>query len=381
MCGLVGAAGDLSHIFRTAVFKDFLDVCQVRGRDSTGVIKVPRDTESYDWVKQVGSPAYLYDGKQYHQCVEQGEASVLIGHCRAKTIGEVSIKNAHPFDFPKEGICGVHNGTLSGTYKLDGYKHGMVDSEVLYQHLAENGAESTFSTIEGAWACVWWNHTDRTLNMIRNDKRPLYFTWSDDLRQMFWASEPWMFAAVERKVKLWDGGKEKKKIIELPINTLWSFRIDANARGDDKVFTLQPERSIIPFVDRTPVVRQVGFGVGSNSNWTYNPATKTSTRADEADVKGGEGKSPFLDRIRKEIPGWDNLTTQQKSAIIKRRKNTQVPLNDQIKDLFGIEDDQTPTPLSNVAFLNTSAQPSDSMKDVKSPKRRRKPLISLPDRE
>ena len=128
----------------------------------------------------------------------------------------------------------------------------MVDSEVMYAHLAKHGAQETFSTIEGAFACVWWNDKEKTLNFIRNSERPLYFTWSEDCRMMFWASEPWMFAAVERKVKLWDGGKDKKKIIPLPENQLWSFKINANAKGDEKVLNMRPVKKISPAVEKMP---------------------------------------------------------------------------------------------------------------------------------
>lgn len=392
MCGIVGAAGDLSYLFRTKVFKDFLDVCQVRGRDSTGVVKVDRNCESYDWVKQIGSPAYLYDGKAYEQRIERGEASVLIGHCRAKTVGEVTIKNAHPFDFPEQGIVGVHNGTLNNHYRLSTHKHGMVDSEVMYQFLAENGAQETFTTIEGAWACVWWDQSNKTLNFIRNDKRPLYFTWSDDARQMFWASEPWMFAAVERHTKLWDGGKQKQKIIALPENTLWSFKIDASAKGDAKVLNMRPARKIVPAPEKKAPVHTAGdpysggartgahSTVRSRPGWNYNQATGMLQR-DPPPSKETEGKgvtNPFLLALREKYPGWDKMSLHEKQAIIRKRQEIR-PLNDQIADLFGLTaDEPTAGDMSNVAFLNVSARDSDSTKPRSSTTRQKKPLISLP---
>lgn len=389
MCGLVGAAGDLPHSFRAQVFKDFLDVCQVRGRDSTGVVKVSKGDQNYDWCKAVGSPAYLYDGRQYEQRIESGDASVLIGHCRAKTVGQVSAKNAHPFDFPAQGICGVHNGTLNNHYRLPTHKHDMVDSEVMYAFLAENGPQETFSTIEGAWACVWWNDKEKTLNFIRNDKRPLYFTWSEDARMMFWASEPWMFAAVERKVKLWDGGKDKKKIIELPINTLWSFKIDAAAKGDAKVLNMRPAKKINPAPEKkanTYVGGRTPTTIGkphSNhaSDWEYDPLTRTSRRRDEIGAGGGEVKNPFLKAVQEKYPGWNLLSLQEKQNLIRREQEARrnQPLNDQLSDLFGLtKDDPTASDLSNVAFLNTSALSKDSTKQETSTTRQRKPLISLP---
>jgi len=133
MCGIVGIAGKITHQAKNVVFKDFLDVCQVRGRDSTGVIKVRDDKDqSYTWVKSVGTPSSLFDFRKYETEIERGDAVALVGHCRHKTSGEVSVKNAHPFDFPDEGIIGVHNGTLRNQHTLDGHHYSKVDSEILY---------------------------------------------------------------------------------------------------------------------------------------------------------------------------------------------------------------------------------------------------------
>lgn len=247
MCGLVGMAGDISYEMRTKTFRDMLDVCQVRGRDSTGVIAVMNNQE-YDWSKQVGPPSALVDTRTYEQRIERKTVCALIGHTRSKTVGDISVKNAHPFDFPDEGICGVHNGTLRGYHNLDTHAHGKVDSEVLYGHMAHNGVEDTFKNVEGAYACVWWNAKEKTLNFFRNDQRPLWFTWSDDLKTMFWASECWMFGSVSRKTKLWDGGDSGKIFHELPIHTLWSFRINPVPKEKDgeKYLTLCPIKEIKP---------------------------------------------------------------------------------------------------------------------------------------
>ena len=375
MCGLIGAAGDLTHTVRTQIFKDMMDVCQVRGRDSTGVIKVDKNLD-YTWVKQVGPPNVLYDSRTYENAIERGvDSSILIAHTRHKTVGDVSIKNAHPFDFDEQGICGVHNGTLQQTHRLDGYTYQKVDSEILYNHLALNGPEETFNKTEGAWACVWWNDREKTLNFIRNDQRPLWFTWSEDMKMMFWASEVWMFAVIGRKVKLWDGGEEKQKYVELPINTLWSFRINPKATGKEKLMRLRAPRAIDPFV--RPVYRPnpngMGFHGGNNVNrwkddWKQDspgvytrkkdePETKASSKPDEQD-KGGLVVRPFVQGPLPETP--------------------KKVLNDAINDLFGLEDEGTTTPISNVSYLNTSLRSSASPTDSKNSKRSVRNVLSLP---
>ena len=149
MCGIVGMAGDIS-LKDLEIFEDLLDVCQLRGRDSTGVVRVNRQGTDYTWAKQVGPPTYLLDSRDYHRKISQAGMSVLIGHCRHKTIGNLDRASAHPFDIEEHGIVGVHNGTLKNYYSFPQHKTGNVDSLTLYERIAQEGPEVTFSEAEGA---------------------------------------------------------------------------------------------------------------------------------------------------------------------------------------------------------------------------------------
>lgn len=253
-------AGDLDANDRQ-VFRDLLDVCQVRGRDSTGVINVNKQ-QAYGYFKNVGPPAYMFDRRGYTEAIETGTHAALIGHCRHKTSGAVNVANAHPFEFEEEGIIGVHNGTLRNYHHLDGHTYQKVDSEVLYHHLAKNGPEETFNNIEGAWACVWWNDQEETLNFIRNDERPLWFCWSEDRRKMFWASEIWMLGAAERKITMWKGpkGDYEGKYISLPVNTLWSFSLIPHAKKGEATITMRPAK---PIPRKVP---SVAWSAGGNAS-------------------------------------------------------------------------------------------------------------------
>ena len=280
MCGIVGLAGDIEFADR-AIFRDMLDICQLRGRDSTGAININRQM-SYGYIKEVGPPTFLFDRKSYSQIIETGTHAAFIGHCRHKTQGEVSRKNAHPFDFEDEGIIGVHNGTLRNYHHLDGHAFGKVDSEVLYGHLAKNGPENTFDRIEGAWACVWWDDQEETLNFIRNEERPMVFCWSEDRRKLYWASSVWMLQAIqaEKRVKMWKGPKDdyEGKYIELPVDTLWSFSLHPNAKKGDPTLTMKPakkiERKKPVVVERTPWKQQGGNG--SLASWAGGSKEETA---------------------------------------------------------------------------------------------------------
>lgn len=327
MCGIVGMAGDLTLKDRE-IFEDMLDVCQLRGRDSTGVIKVNRQGTQYKWAKRVGPPAYLLDSREYDKNIREVGVSALIGHCRAKTIGDVTVKNAHPFDITEHGIIGVHNGTLRNFHNLPGYKAPMSDSNALYETLATEGAETTFGGIEGAFACVWWDQNTGRLNFIRNKERPLWFTYSKDKRKMFWASEPWMFGAVYRKEELWDGDGGKV-YISLEEDTLYSIEISANAAANKPVFKIAEGKKI----EKKSFTRPVGFahGPGGNYSRTNTSATTsvTCTSSKSTKEEGGEVTNPFLDD---EIP--QHLMTPVKKQESSTKSGT--------------------TPTNNVVSITTS---------------------------
>lgn len=222
MCGIVGMAGNI-NVKEREVFKDMLVACQVRGRDATGAISIGMDN-SVGWAKTVGTPDRLFEMKSFDRNVDRFNAKILIGHCRAKTIGENVHQNAHPFDH--ENVIGVHNGTLGHGWRMDRSAHGYhVDSDWLLSQISERGVEAIIPEVRGAYALVWWDRRNNTLNFLRNDERPLYFAWSADKKTMFWASEPWMLhGVVGRIIKLaeLDSGFNTCK---LAVDELWSFEV------------------------------------------------------------------------------------------------------------------------------------------------------------
>lgn len=376
MCGIVGIAGDISYQARQ-LFRDFLDVAQTRGRDSTGVIKVKKN-QDYDWVKQVGPPAYLCDSRAYEKRIEVGDALALIGHCRAKTVGEVSVKNAHPFDFPEKGICGVHNGTLRNERDLDTYEHSKVDSEVLYGHLAEHGPAETFNKTKGAWACVWWNNEEKTLNFIRNKDRPLWFTWSKDNKMMFWASEIWMFSAIARKIALAEPGEDgKSPYFELPTNKLWQFKFNPSAKLNEPVMIFKTPVDIEEW--KAPVVERVGWTQSDNGTWTRDGG-------EVANPFGFNGRGRYLGEDLDDDLPWEAYSyrgprhgqTDPHPIITPPVAALPAPTHQLPANPDGTPAERKSSPISNVSFLTHSAQPTASETVSTSMKRKVRDLLSLP---
>lgn len=242
MCGIVGVAGKVDTKLMSA-FKDMLVVNQLRGTDATGVVRV-NGSGGYKWKKSVGTPNFLMETKFFDREIDTAGAKALIGHCRAKTIGDNTVSNAHPFEF--SDIIGVHNGTLRGHYTMERAKDFDVDSEWLYWHINEYGLEETISQLdnEGAWALVYWNNKDKTLNFLRNDKRPLWFAHTKDQKAMLWASEPWFFSAVTRRGVELHADSEGKKFFELPVDTHLSFTIDSYKDKPNEIFSLRVTNNV-----------------------------------------------------------------------------------------------------------------------------------------
>jgi len=307
MCGIVGMAGDL-NIKDRDLFEDLLTVCQLRGRDSTGVIRVSKEKEGYSWAKNLGTPEYLFESRTYNREIRQIGISALVGHCRHKTIGDVSISSAHPFDIEEKGIVGVHNGTLKNFYRFPEHKSGMVDSQVIYERIALHGAIETFSDLEGAYACVWWDQEAGNLNFIRNKERPLWYTYSKDCRKMFWASEPWMFGAIYRKENLWDGGKEGKVYRSFEEDVLYSIEISPNAYKGKPVFKVSESKKI---------EKKEQFSVGFQGNGThccFRTNTNGASTNTTSENKGGEVANPFLND---ELPQHLTVPAKQPAKTTK----------------------------------------------------------------
>jgi len=193
VCGIVGVTGNLFGK-EVGAFNDMLTFNQVRGNHSTGVAGFTHRASEGQMIKRIGPPCDLMDMKQYDSVVNTGKY-VLIGHGRHATMGGIKNSNAHPFSHG--AITGVHNGSLRGSWRSnlkDSHKFD-TDSEALIYSLATVGLEDTMAKLEGAWALVWYDSDDKTLNFIRNDERPLCYGVVDDGRCVFFASESMMIRA------------------------------------------------------------------------------------------------------------------------------------------------------------------------------------------
>lgn len=223
MCGLVGLYTTLPQGFTSFdkdEFRSLLILDSLRGIDSTGCFGVSRfENNNIDIVKSIGSPYTLfqYDQNSKFSTRIVSEYSVVAGHNRFATYGEVNAINAHPFQ--EDNITLMHNGTISNFKALNKkYPDIRVDSQVVAKMFSTEGIEETIQQLYGAFAFVWFDSEDKSLNFLRNFERPLYLAKYQS-NQMAWASE--------NATLIWHGARHKYTldIEELPTMRQFKFHM------------------------------------------------------------------------------------------------------------------------------------------------------------
>jgi predicted glutamine amidotransferase len=204
MCGIVGyIAGDKTgfpnsqmHFLRYALILDTL-----RGPDSTGLIQVQKDFEVKAFRSTLGGHQFV-EGKCFEEYAGVGWCG--IGHNRAATRGNVNLDNAHPFRFGP--VTMVHNGTLNhwGASLPTFQKDFAVDSMQIAYALSEakpEEARDVLSMIDGSFAIVWTDERDESVNMARNNERPLHFTWNAPRNFMMFMSDGHMLTSINKSMR------------------------------------------------------------------------------------------------------------------------------------------------------------------------------------
>lgn len=280
MCGLIGfltnerarGAADRRKFIEQAFIAG-----TVRGDDSTGMFLVPHKNTTgaaADWFKLAADGYSFVRQKEYEARMNYSAVSDLrwvIGHHRSATVGSVNIDNAHPF---QEGpITLVHNGTLYTTSTLKKAMYQLkdvnVDSHVICHNLAEvEDPADVISQLDGAFTLIWHDARDDSLNVIRNDKRPLHMFFSTTEDTVLIASEAEMLHWLARRNNFGEG-----PIVYPKPGELLKF----------KAGSLVPEVTSIPFF--VPRIQRGG------GNWT-NGSDGWPRRAGASREGGTTTRSP-----------------------------------------------------------------------------------------
>ncbi len=221
MCGLVavvskytnGLSKEQCDIFDLLLFAD-----QLRGMDSTGVFVVD-NKDNLDLAKEASNATDFRTRKEYRDLMATAlmRGSAVVGHNRAATKGVVNDANAHPF-VVDDRITLMHNGTLWGDHKK--LADTEVDSHAIAHTIHNNGddVEAALKELNGAYALIWHDFKNKTLNFVRNSQRPLH--WVELPGAWLWASEANMLQWMIDRFSL----KPITEICMLPESILVSYQ-------------------------------------------------------------------------------------------------------------------------------------------------------------
>jgi predicted glutamine amidotransferase len=263
MCGIIGyiTTDDKTRTLTKEKFmREGLYANALRGMDSTGIMSV-HDEFQWAWQKQA-VPAY--DFIRDKGFIERNtETWCSVGHGRAATVGKVLTENAHPFK--QEDIILVHNGTLRSTYYLPHQCRDLeVDSERLCYNLSQvapEDAHEILTKVQGAYALVWFDIRDETVNFARNSERPFHMGVNSAEDLLLFASDGHMLNFIASRFHDYTAR---------PAN-IWSLGTEVHLKY--RKGCLVPEvKEIAPFVQPT---RSWNMGMAPN----YSDQTTSGQRA------------------------------------------------------------------------------------------------------
>lgn len=225
MCGIVGLIMTKNYgeyLGRRKAFEQMLLADQVRGIDGTGIALLESKKPAKVYKRAYPAADFLQLNLAKSLISDVSSASAVIGHNRASTRGGNSDDNSHPFR------CGpitlVHNGSLTSWYNLNN-RQFEVDSHAICNALSEQSVDEVINKINGAFALVWHDQRDNSINFIRNSERPMYFI---ELTSNVHGQGGWAFGS-EHVMLQWILGRNqlpRKAPLDTAIHTLYKFDLE-----------------------------------------------------------------------------------------------------------------------------------------------------------
>ena len=235
MCGLIGVAiADKNSWFTAAKLGLFAETAALigttRGQDGTGIALVENPNEPAGVYKE-GIPGWNFLDTRVWTSAKSNlfGASALLLHTRKATIGTPRYSNTHPFS--RGPVTLEHNGTLRVYPK--GFE---TDSEYLCEAIAKSDDVTvTLANTDGAYAIAWHDARNGTVNLARNNERPLVVMTSDKEGIVMWASEEWMLDACASRIGF---TIDLACVVEdLPVGELRSISLGNKLKITSKQFT------------------------------------------------------------------------------------------------------------------------------------------------
>ena len=236
------------------ILTKLLEKSEIRGIDASGFYATEKGVDGSVYFHKEPTRAKDFVKKEVWKNLSKFNFDMMLCHARgaSKGVGEPIYNiNNHPFVSNDKSLCLVHNGRVDDCeYIALKQKYAVksnCDSEILLR-IIENaekieiedksipaeiltGITDDYSLInEGHMAVAFGKRGidgERWLFLFRNAHRPLWvIDMRESLGQIFFVSEPSIWEETIKECSALKGISKSQKLIELPENQIWCFRVD-----------------------------------------------------------------------------------------------------------------------------------------------------------
>lgn len=253
MCGLAGVVSTSFSAWEYDIFERLLLINSLRGEHSTGVIRVQED--GVVKTRKSTLPSFQFVRSDVSDIIEESKHHkkpyALLGHTRHATKGATVLKNAHPFSF--KSVVGMQNGTIQKKFKhSDEYE---TDTEAFYRNLNDYGLEKALEEIEAhdtAYVFQWIDKKEKTLNIIKNSKRPLTLTYAFGGTTLLWSSEQehleWVLKSKRYTTNTGWRGSTQDRFFSLHDNDLLSIPLHSKPMEKATLRKIEVKKASTPLI-------------------------------------------------------------------------------------------------------------------------------------
>jgi glucosamine 6-phosphate synthetase-like amidotransferase/phosphosugar isomerase protein len=251
MCGLFGGASstlvdiEVDRVIQLGI------IAQLRGTDSTGILTQHRASgQAITRIhKDTVNSSVFFEEPAIKGFIKEKRPYIIAGHCRAATVGEVTVENAHPYYLGK--IAGMKNGTI---HNLKGKTKDETDSQAFLRLIQDEGLEAAMHEAQGGgYAACWIDSRNQTLNFVRNGGRPLFLMKGAGC--LYWSSEREMLQLIRDRTSM---SFEYTDIEPVPINTHVSYATNRIMTSEyKKIIEVKPKTTWYPSADTKKHTQEV----------------------------------------------------------------------------------------------------------------------------